>query len=278
MDDKSDSRDLYMILQGVTIVVLVAIFIAVAPWRAPLLSKQQAQDCERYWQRDQKCEALLSAPTRTPVIDWLIDNLEFVAAGFTAAATFYIARFTRELKRSTDNLWTATKASADAVPAIERAYIFLKVEGDNLSECINCASGTSSTTYPTGDPVPYIKWRLHNGGRTTAIIVDIRMAILIQKIPNKPPFDNLPDQEYHDEFVHSANPTNENSAKLSSAIDEEQAKAICLPEGGKSIFFCGQIDYEDVLDKKRHTVFCLRWRPGKGGFEPYGGKEYNYRD
>lgn len=280
-DDSSPFRGLFVAL-FISLVVVFLVF-AISSGHAPELTREQIRECQRYWERDEYCGALVSPPAKILIVDWIANNTDWLAALITASATVFIALFTRALKRSTDNLWVATKAaadaakeSADAIPVIERAYVFLKLEKDNLSECLAHALGTTTDVYVSGPPKPFIAWRLHNGGRTTAVIADIRMAIEIADAPSEPPYENLPSVEYRDEFIHSTNLTEENAIKR-DRISRGQALEIASPEGGKSIFFCGEIDYEDVLDKPRRTGFCLRWRHSEGGFEPYGGKKYNYR-
>jgi hypothetical protein len=68
----------------------------------------------------QKCELHDVLYVAFSKIGGAVTRAEF----WTALATIFIAIFTFTLKRSTDNLWTITKITAEHIPRIERAYIY----------------------------------------------------------------------------------------------------------------------------------------------------------
>lgn len=273
-DDSSPFRGLFVAL-FISLVVVFLVF-AISSGHAPELTREQIRECQRYWERDEYCGALVSPPAKILIVDWIANNTDWLAALITACATVFIAYFTFTLKESTNNLWTATKASADAVPAIERAYIFLKVEGDNFGDSISEVLNTVIFAQPL--PPPVIRWRLHNGGRTTAVMTEIRMAIEVGPQPSKPPFSGLPAHEYRFEFIRAADLTTEETTTHKEKLTREVALEITASQPTKWIFFCGEIDYENVLGDHCQKRFCLRWRT-KGGFEPYeanDGQKYNH--
>ena len=189
---------------------------------------------------------------------------------WTAVASLAIAAFTGTLWRSTHKLWAVTKISADALPTIERAYLFIDV--DEIKFGRN-ASWAFQLMKQQGKPArAEFEIEIENHGKTPAEIIAVKSRCCWSRwVPDRPPYESSgphilketacgPPRQLN---VMSEEPT----ATMVSSIVTEQ-----IP-----LWLYGVVVYEDVTGKVRETFFCWRWMKIVGYFARWGGKEYNYR-
>jgi len=193
-----------------------------------------------------------------------------------AAFTIVLALSTIGLWLSTEKLWSVTRMtakaaqdSADALPVIERAYIFIKPEivfppDFWWRKDTDVAANTIS-----------VKYVFTNHGKTPAVIrsIDARFNMWtdapdnIQHMPSK-----ILGGEPVLEASESTSPDEEFIQRKLTAIEVE-----AIENGHAYLWFYGSIIYEDIFKKKRVTRF--RWRYGSilQHFGPAGTAPYNER-
>jgi len=163
--------------------------------------------------------------------------LAFFTAALVVVSAFqiYFLRRADETARITAE---AAKESADALPLIERAYIYAKVE----------MSGPMVRSV-LGHQIIHFRIRFTNHGRTPATVVRMRRYAIVLPIPPT----ELPGEEQEgaplpDGMVIGANESEEfggiNFAKIPDFVPTDR------------VFCCGMIVYRDVLGKERTTGFC----------------------
>lgn len=166
----------------------------------------------------------------------------WTAIGTVALAliTLGLAIATYKLFRATVDLARDAKKSAEAVPKLERAYVFAIVEGS--------LHHTPSGTLPAIITVTFT-----NHGRTPALIKGIYVNVFLDK--SAPP-----------KLVRSASGLQEipSGLVIGAGKDLEFKYPFHLNDfiageldRGESIAFClGEIEYEDVLNGRHVTGFC----------------------
>jgi hypothetical protein len=192
------------------------------------------------------------------------DFLHSIEGVITAAATVAVALFTWTLWQSSEKMWQVTKVaaeaaqkSADTIPNIERAYVFIEAR----------VSQRSVTQM-------MFEYSLHNHGKTPAIIKSIDIRTEMAKTG--------PDNTVHrptetkDEHVIAASG---HWGPLHKRHDyDAKADGPALSKRDKFVWLYGSILYDDVFGIERVTRF--RWRIkdwDKQRFQAEGGKPFNER-
>ncbi|MGA9851919.1 MAG: hypothetical protein WBR15_03215 [Gammaproteobacteria bacterium] len=206
----------------------------------------------------------------TCILNWL----EAYSGVITAIATLMIGGFTYTLWRSTRKLWKeaeasriiskdsadaakgsadaamiaaeAAKKSADALPRIERPYIF--VDGDK-----HTLSGN----------MRYTELVFKNYGKTPAIITRIQTR-LVRKVegePNKPDYLSTP---------ISVNIVIESTSGW--AHREQPSQYLDIR------WYYGCAEYKDIFGDIHKTWFGFNAIPGHGNNSQFGGDEFNGYD
>jgi len=173
-----------------------------------------------------------------------------------------------QLKRTVDVTKIAARAAqdaAEALPKIERAYVFAKVKLE--MGLLMTPSGTAKSSMMVHFP---------NRGKTPAMLTKIRAYAVIQKetpIALRPPQDD--EREYPEGMV----------IKADGMLDQPVTIGISQTEFGemerkeKTLFCLGRIEYDDVLGDHRETGFCWHFVPrlgGTGTFEITPKTKLNY--
>ena len=197
--------------------------------------------------------------------------------------TLWIVIFTGLLFVCNVLLWFATmraanaaKKSAAALPAIERAYVFIDKSGDKIYPYRGTSSGVPEHC---SFNIPII---LSNEGKTPAIITKICAGLMITRDNlTKTILDNfIKDQEipFKDLRVNSDKRNIRSSEPWIATIEvwgyDNQyteffdKKIVDNSAKPLKVFCCGEITYRDVMKDTHHTWFC--WQYSKTG-------EYFYR-
>jgi hypothetical protein len=206
------------------------------------------------------------------VIKWIEIHSSFV----TAAATLAIAGFTLALVCANRKLWkvslnslgiaqqaaNAAKKSADALPIMERAYVFAQIK---LKEKLSTMDGPKNI-----DILLYLK----NYGRTPAIVKDIACHIGIYP-KNQVNGDDLTEREKHypiEAFIGRDEQHLENTKPL--YIDDKELLYIA---GKSHIIYCfGCVRYMTIFEQEHFHGFCWEYSFPDGKFALSPNEELNY--
>lgn len=199
-------------------------------------------------------------------------------AGFTAV----LAVFTVWLAFATRKAANAAKVAADALPALERAYIFIKQTGvDSLQ---SAARGQRS-------PAVVLQYVM-NVGRTPAIVKDALCVVAICATPDD--VVATPSGDHRSEWIIAPNtvgpPDAEDyysrsfhgSLRPVTDVDDDDRylthdEILALRSKSKFLWAWSKIVYDDVFGKEHVTMTLHRVNPSTFAIEPHGGGKWNYR-
>jgi hypothetical protein len=197
------------------------------------------------------------------------DDLNAYSTIVIAVFTAILGAFTIRLARSTRVAAEAAQKSAEALPAIERAYIFVTGELEYWDP-INTSDERTVYSSRIG-----VKFHLENHGKTPAIIGSIEAHLRVWSID--------PDNTQHfpsiflpnEIIIRSGDTWTPPNSPLNFQVDELTADAIANQTA--TIWFYGSIIYQDVFGNDRVTRF--RWARSEilEIFGPRGGRPYNER-
>jgi hypothetical protein len=131
---------------------------------------------------EQPCNPSEKYKTFKGIADWTwrfftdIKVTDAAVAFFTALLAFR----TSGLFRETAIAAKAAKDGVEALPTLERAYLFFEVTRENVGLCVYGPKGHTT--------IPQIDWRIINYGRTPAVISSAGAQLVISSEP-KLPFD-----------------------------------------------------------------------------------------
>ncbi len=210
-----------------------------------------------------------------------VDLLEKYNGAVTAAATVIIAAYTIVLARVTsrqakltklaadaaEKAANAAKVSAEALPNVERAYLFLD---DELVSVLDWPATTTERRRSTIRPI------LKNYGRTPAILREIRWDVLVlDALPGKREVDDL-----------RGGPVPVSSLVIGSGARSEPLEVQFFIEGsdvdqielgrGRFMYFVGRVRYDDVFHMTHETGFCIQYRRSSGTFDAAVSDKLNY--
>lgn len=139
-----------------------------------------------------------------------------------------------------------SKNAAEAIPKIERAYVFPRCSG---------SVGSSGATMKDGQTIRTVNLRfdieLYNHGRTPAVLVALRCWATLFEVTYRP--TSIGEPTYKGGAVLPSKPEEARDEMMQIPVDQDafqRAKA----EGVPAIFH-GEIVYIDMLGKRRTTSF-----------------------
>ena len=162
------------------------------------------------------------------------------------------------------------RASADALPALERAYVFVKPK-INLPLAMGWNAGAELAARAIS-----VKYSFTNHGKTPAIVraIDARVE-LSNNAPNGTAahpvalLDNEP-------IVDAKRSTDPDEVFIERTVSGDEVKA--LKEGRIYLWFYGSILYEDISKKQHLTRFRWRYEGAQQHFAPDGAVPFNDRN
>jgi hypothetical protein len=166
----------------------------------------------------------------------------------------------------------AAKASAEALPNIERAYVVLFINSHLIELRPRPTAGAPLPAYSL-----VVNYTFTNHGKTPAILREIRVGV-------RRSADRLPADAWAEEqrvpvaqTVLASGQSCSKDGYLTIRDREPMTDAVAdlFVGGGLYFYFFGHVTYEDVFGDDRETQFC--WRLGRDGFEEWGGREHNRR-
>jgi len=204
----------------------------------------------------------------------------FFLAIFTGAlvgVSWVQIRYLNSADKTAQRTAEAAKKSADALPTLERAYVFLTVTDCNFRDALAWTSYDSpigGTRYRTR-PRPSVQFKLENHGKTPAVIKELSISLVHwAQAP-----DELPFRKIWYEMMWSEVLRPEAAADAVRSTDEvplTPADVDLFNAGSLSFFFFGRVIYEDIFRKPHTTEWCWRYSQDRN-FAPWGGEKHNYR-
>ena len=162
-----------------------------------------------------------------------------------AIATLLLVAVTGSLAVSTRNAAVAAKDAADALPKIERAYVFVEVSIGEFA-----LAGTD-------DAIANIRVRFINLGKTPAIPKRIRAYPVVQQaIPDA--LNSVPSSERQLPPSYVI-PAGDGFPLNAIELKRKRTEMTEISDGTMPLFCVGQIEYSDVLGAHRETGFCWRY-------------------
>jgi hypothetical protein len=172
----------------------------------------------------------------------------------------------------------AARESAAALSALERAYVFLTVEGTNIDPLLlEARANIGAEMAPMTVDGFSVDYRYENHGNTPAVIraASVEFAHLTL-LPSDLRYRDTP---VDDEIVirgGEANPRDKVETRyLTTPLTQEDV--IRLSNGESFLWFYGHIVYDDIFGKGHETAFCWYYDGPAKSFYQYGGRRYNYR-
>jgi hypothetical protein len=163
----------------------------------------------------------------------------------------------------------AALRSAEAMIAIERPWMVLKVDDVSFSEFIR---DTADGAAPGRGDETHLQAVFVNEGKTTAFLKKIHQEVAIADYPR--PKAGIPmDIDLEGEAV-SPGGTTETTLGLKLNVTQQSATRIL--DGDAVIWIFGYLNYTDVFRGDRFTYFCLHHNMGVGCITPYNGDKENY--
>jgi hypothetical protein len=166
----------------------------------------------------------------------------------------------------------ASKAAAEALPSIERSYIFLRIEHHSFQ------------LRPIDTPhmkAPFIRslsvrCNFINHGKTHAVVQAIRIGI--KRLAGDLAGDAWSEQatvKLPVDVLGTGESFEKEGLLISDPEKLTEGDADLILGGTMFIYFFGHVAYQDVFGSDRETQFC--WRLHRDRFEEWGGKAHNRR-
>ena len=172
----------------------------------------------------------------------------------------------KDTRRVLDETAAATRASADALPKIERAYVFanVKLQGGRL------------TAPRAANPNTMFVAAFFNHGKTPAIITMLRgYSDLVETIPEKLSASQGDEERLPEGLVIASGDAY--ALPVERAISDIELGQIERKE--KTLICYGLIEYKDILGQIRETGFCWEFQQrgdGVGSFKFCSRSKLNY--
>jgi hypothetical protein len=221
-----------------------------------------------------------TAEDRIADYTWWLGAFTLLLAVVSSVQIFFLIRADKTARTSADAAKTAAKAaqaSAEALPNIERAYLFMR-----LSDYV-CTATTQYFDGTTGNPNPvhagnfYARYFFGNHGKTPAVLHEIRVGTKLSTEPLDPTeWAGCPNILVVERVVAGSDgetPVFDIREPASGYVSLEDGDVIAA--GGLFIYFYGCATYSDVFGETHETQFCFRY--DRTGLSQWGGREHNRR-
>jgi hypothetical protein len=190
----------------------------------------------------------------------------------TTAMTQVAERQRAEMERTTGAAQTAAdaaKKSADALPILERAYLFVEFSDSNIQEVLAMYTDNASTRRIK------VRFTIFNYGKTPAIVKAIFRTLLHIDGGMGEPF-YVESVLIEDEIIIASGARTEIYRVEDQRVLTDDG-AVAIKERRCLVLFFGKVEYEDVFGNPHETTFWRRYEPGNNQMPQYGGKQYNKR-
>jgi hypothetical protein len=195
----------------------------------------------RYW----RCQSIFTAAT-------LFFSL--IAAGGAVVGAIIASRAFRETRRQADAANDQVKIAKETAERQLRAYVATYFE---RVVCPDCGSANSPGPTATAAPKNYVRVRLENHGQTPAYRPRICVAGWVLKPPN-------PERLLPQNFDYSCSHAAEGQtifpglpSLIYSGLSGLDHLVKMAEQNEGTLFFYGQVDYDDVFESRRTTPICM---------------------
>jgi hypothetical protein len=179
-----------------------------------------------------------------------------------ATYTLWLVIFTGLLVVCNAALWLYTKKSADAakkaanaMPEVERAYLFVEIPASADREPIIPTSGVND--FIEGDTETDITVQIWNRGKTLAILTNIHADYgIVVEYPK--PIQEVTESKIPLGGVVIASAKWKNIPVTTHIKDKEWEE---IRNGNMRLICHGRIDYLDIWKDSHYTRFCWEWSP-----------------
>ena len=194
--------------------------------------------------------------------------LQFLAMVFQYCAMSKQIKHLKKTVRATKEAADAARKNAEALPEVERSYLFIyTVEWFREEDRILTENGTDQSTITV--------WVL-NAGKTPAVLRRLNLdAAIRDSYPTREEIHPIIDNTIPDgKIMRSTNKADAFTAKVRISteqwgrIEKSQTKLLCY----------GRIEYKDIFGKDHATGFCYEWSPHEAHrcFYISNNKDLNY--
>jgi hypothetical protein len=196
------------------------------------------------------------------------------------AVTFALALVTGFLFATTRTAARAAKESAEALPKLERAYLFetvtMTTQISGVATQLSLKQGEIDLEGSIPEDVfPRFSVRLVNHGKTPAIIKSVLLGADHFNNTDEPTswsFNRI-------QTEHVLNPSQELPYEIRDTIPISEEALAELKAGRLSLKVYGKITYEDVFERSHETAWYWQYNGFGESFQRYRrkGQNYNYR-
>jgi hypothetical protein len=239
------------------------------------------QLASEYWPPDQSgretCAPLSEGVARSAAFLWTHTNPSAV----TAIAVIFIAGFTWMMWRSSEQMWHASHAAADAAQrsanalvAAEQAQLVMVFGASNIAHALTelgARAQGGSDEAPPAERV-FAQYVLKNYGRTLATLKEISHELVHwNRLPDALRYYPIPALPKERTIVAGASTE---SLQCTMPVPLTSEAAASIRRGDSFLWLYGHAVYEDVFGQEREHRFLYRYRIGPG-FQPYYHQDYN---
>jgi hypothetical protein len=193
------------------------------------------------------------------ITDSLVATFTFVLVLVGAVQGYWLWRTVSATEIAADS----ARRVAEALPKLERAYVF-------LSHCVcdDIASGLRAG--PNGIAQCKVHYGFKNHGRTPAILERhyVSVAFVEKGFPEREPLFDLPGN-----VIMSAGQERKDSELDGKLVATDYGRA---RRGDGRLCFWGALGYRDVFGEPHETGFCSEWNFREGRFVVSKTDELNY--
>jgi hypothetical protein len=208
-----------------------------------------------------------SAESRIADYTWWLSAFTLLLAVVSSTQIFFLIRADQTARLSAE----AAKKSAEALPAIERGYVFLRIARHMIQLRAKSTPNEHSPAHPL-----IVHYTFVNYGKTPAILREIRVGV--QRSASTLPNDAWADQpriQVPNDVLGAGEACGEKYLEVRDPEPMTDAVADQIQSGSLYVYFFGHVTYEDVFGDDQETQFC--WRLDRAGFREWGGRQHNRR-
>lgn len=219
-------------------------------------------------------------------MDWVDNRHDFVTAG----ATVVIALFTITLWFATRGLLEAAKTdaaislkaanaaqqSAEALPALERGYVFIRPELGWSEQTQQRPANEVGPRLPNLHSA-HVNCSFINHGRTPVVLWQYEVDFRLLSHPQEPDNTTEPRPIHLFPDGHIFEQGKRWRPDHKELLPFDQATMDAIDDGHIFVWFYGRMTYEDIMGRTQQTRFRWCYNGLAQSFMPRGGKPYNER-
>ncbi len=192
---------------------------------------------------------------------------QFIASAAGVAGLVVSLLFTAWAALAASRAAKAAQKSADAIPTLERAYIFLKIERNNFEGVVQ------ENVYPKHGHAQ-VQFKFTNHGKTPAIVKEINYDLHHWTEMNEPSYSL---NRVGSDYLVIDGGTSTSLYDVTDPIEVSEPIKEQMRKGRGAIWFFGRVVYDDVFGQEHVTSFWWSYNGLGRQFGMHGGKQWNMR-